>query len=108
MRSTRRDWLLIVAPAKDEDALLGEQIGQAAAGIERIRLTVAVQRHAAVDANADLVAQRNKVADRAEMNVGGLIPGVREAMRNRHPAGQQEPESDAPKPEIRERHDRPP
>jgi hypothetical protein len=44
------------APAKDEDALLGEQIGQAAPGIERIGLPVAVQRDAAVDPDADLVA----------------------------------------------------
>src|ERR1700719_2404802 len=96
------------APAKDEDALLGEQVGQAAAGIERIRLTVAVQRDAAVDADPDLVAQRDKVADRAEMNVGGLVPGVGETMRERHPAGQQKSEADAPEPEIRKRHDRPP
>src|SRR5438270_13925407 len=62
------------APTKDENALLGEQIGQAAAGIERIGLPVAVQRDAAVDADANLVAERDKVADRAEMNVGGLVP----------------------------------
>src|SRR5260370_2968509 len=96
------------APAKDEDALLGEQIGQAAARIERIGLPLAVKRDAAVDADADVVAQRDKVADRAEMNVGGLVPGVGKTMRDRHPAGQQKPEADAPEPEIRKRHDRPP
>src|SRR5690349_25172162 len=71
--------LLTVAPAKDEDALFGEQIGQAATRIERIGLSVAVQGDAAVDADADLIAQRDKVADRAEMNVGGLVPGVGES-----------------------------
>src|SRR5260370_9812238 len=44
------------APAKDEDALLGEQVGQAAARIERIGLPVAVQRDAAVDTDAHLFA----------------------------------------------------
>jgi hypothetical protein len=48
--------LQTAAPAKDEDALLGEQIGQAAAWIERIGLPVAVQRDAAVDPDTDLVA----------------------------------------------------
>src|SRR5438132_5185444 len=75
------------ASAKDEDALFGEQVGQAAAGIERIGLPLAVQGDAAVDADAYLVAQRDKVADRAEMNIGGLVPGIGEAMRDRHPAG---------------------
>src|SRR5260370_25563616 len=96
------------AHAKDEDALLGEQIGQAAAGIERIGLPVAVQGDAAVDADADLVAQRDKVPDCAEMNVGGLVPGVGETMRDRHLAGQQKPQPDAPEPEIRKRYDRAP
>jgi len=68
--------LEIGAPAQDENALLGEQVGKTPARIERIGLPVAVQGDTAVDANTDLVAQRDKVADRAEMDVRGFVPGM--------------------------------
>src|SRR5262249_30443186 len=51
-----------------KDALLGEQICQAPVRIEGIRPAVAVQGEAALDTHADLVAHRNEVADRAEMD----------------------------------------
>src|SRR6516162_1213815 len=63
-----------------EYALLGEQICQAPAGIEGIGPTVAVESDAALDANANLVAHRDKIADRAEMNIGRFVPRMREEM----------------------------
>src|SRR4051812_49902351 len=94
--------------AEHEDALLGEQVREAAAGAERERIAVTVERHAALDARADLLDQHDKVADRAEMDVRRLVPGVVQQLRDRHAAAKQETQTDAPEAEIRERDDRPP
>src|SRR5258707_7181610 len=59
-----------------EHALFGEQVGEAAARVKRERAAVPVQGHAAFDLGADLVAQPDKVADRAEMDVWGVVPGI--------------------------------
>ena len=69
--------------------MLGEEIGQSAARIERVGLSVTIESDAALDPDADLVAQSDKVADRAEMYVGRLIPRVSKAMLNRHSAAYQ-------------------
>src|ERR1700732_1188676 len=93
---------------EDEDALLGEQICQAPVRSEGIGLAVTVEGEAALDADVDLVAHRNEVADRAEMNIGGFVPRMREERRHRHPATNQQVQPDPPKAEIRERDDRAP
>lgn len=68
------------APGKDEKALLGEQIRQASVGNQRIGLPMTVEGDAALDADADFVAHRNEVADRAEMDVGRFVPWISEQM----------------------------
>src|SRR5438270_11656645 len=79
-----------------EHALLGEQIGEAAARVEGKRAAVPIERHAALDLGADLVAQPDKVADRAEVDVWRVVPGIVQQLRNRHPAAPQQAEADAP------------
>ena len=75
-----RSRLFVPVLREHEYALLGEQICQAPAGIEGIGPTVAVEGDAALDANANLVAHRDKIADRAEMNIGRFVPRMREEM----------------------------
>ena len=45
-----------------------------------------VERDAALDARADLVAQHDEVADRTEMNVRRLVPGLVQQIGYRHAA----------------------
>ena len=71
-------------PRQHEHALLGQQVGEAAARVERERPAVPVEGQAALDPGADLVAQRHKVADRAEMDVGRVVPMVVQQLRFRH------------------------
>src|ERR1700730_4921842 len=97
-----------LALRQDKDALLGEQICQAPVRIEGIWLAVTVKSEAALNPHADLVAHRHEVADRAEMDVGRVVPRMRQEMRHRHPATKQKVQPDPPKAEIRERDDRAP
>ena len=94
------------AAAKNEDALFRQQVGQAAAGVERIGLAKPVEGNTTFDPHADLVAERDKIADRAEMNVRGLVPRVGEAMSERYPPRQQKAEPDSPEAKIGKRDDR--
>ncbi len=70
--------------------------------IERVGPAAPVEDHAALDLDPELVAQRGKIADRAQMDVRGLVPRVRQEVRHRHPAAQQEVQANPPKAEIRE------
>src|ERR1051325_78995 len=85
-----------------KDALLGQEIGEAAARIERERAAMPVERDAALDLCAELVAQHDKIADRAEVNVGGVVPRVVQQFRHRHAAAPQQAAADTPEAEIRE------
>src|SRR2546430_16350518 len=67
---------------------------------------MAVEGQAALDPGADLVAQHDKVADRAEVDVWRVVPGIVEQLGHRHPPANQKAETNPPKREIRERHDR--
>ena len=49
-------------------------------GIERIGLPMAVEGDAALDADTNLVAHRDKIADCTEMDIGRLVPRVRQKM----------------------------
>src|ERR1700751_6072884 len=64
---------------------------------------MAIERDAAFDTHSELIAQRYEIADRAEMNVRGLVPGIGEALGDRHQAGEQKTEADPPKAEVGER-----
>src|SRR5215471_2797626 len=68
-------------PGKNEDALLAQEIGEFAVRPERVRPAKPVEGDAALDPNAELIAQRHKIADRAEMDVRGLIPRKRQQRR---------------------------
>src|SRR4051812_16542977 len=90
-----------------EDGLLGQQIGEAAAWVKRERAAVPVEGQAAFDMDADRVAQRDKIPDRAEMDIRRVVPGIVQQLRDRHAAAPQQAEADAPEPEIGKRDDRP-
>src|SRR5229473_116860 len=66
-----------------------------------------VEGQAALDTGADLVAQHDKVADRAEMDVRRVVPGIVEDFGDRHPPAKEQAEANPPEAEIRKRHDRP-
>src|SRR5947209_210409 len=87
--STAAKPALIPPPRQHEHTLLGQEVGEAAAGVEGEGAAVAVQGQAALDRGAELVAQRDKVADRAEMDVGRVVPGMVEQLGHRHPAAPQ-------------------
>ena len=55
-------------------------------GLERERAAVPVEGQAAFDTGADLVAQRHEIADRAEVDVGRVVPRVVQQLRHRHAA----------------------
>src|ERR1041385_4928398 len=67
-----------------KDALLGQEIGEAAARIERERAAMPVERDAALDLCAELVAHHDKIGYRAEMVVGRFVPGVVQQSRPGH------------------------
>src|SRR5216683_742232 len=98
---------LVLPSGQHEDALFGQQIGEAAARVEGEGATVPVEGHAALDPGADPVAQRDKVADRAEMDVRRVVPGIEEQLGNRHPPANEQAEANPPEAEIRKRYDRP-
>ena len=54
------------------------------------------------DAGVDFAAERNEVADGAEVDVRGVVPAVGQLAVDRHPAGNPERGADAPIAEIRE------
>jgi hypothetical protein len=49
-------------------------------GIERIGLPVAIEGDAALDADTNVVAHGDKIPDRAEMDIGRLVPRVCQKM----------------------------
>src|SRR6185369_12870466 len=92
---------------QNKDALLGQQIGEVAARIEGKRAAMPVEGLATLDAGSDLVAQRNKVVDRAQMDVRRVVPVVVEQLGNRHPTAEEQSKTNPPEPKIGKRHDRP-
>ena len=71
-------------PTKDEDSLLGHKIGDAAERRQRPGLAGAVQRHTSLNLDAEQPGQSHEVRDGAEMDVGALVPCLRQQMRDRH------------------------
>src|ERR1700761_713077 len=67
---------------------------------------MAVECEAALDADFEFVTQRDKIADRAQMDVWRLVPWMRQQVGYRHPAAQQQTEANFPESEIRKRDDR--
>ena len=63
------------------------------------------QSNATLDPQAKLVGQIGEVAQRAEMDIGGLIPARRQSARDRHAPVEQEVEAHAPMAKIGNRDD---
>src|SRR5579862_7984016 len=99
--------MLRVPLGQHENPLLGEEIGKRPTRIERERTAIAVERDAFLDAHADLVTQRDEITDRAEMDVGRIVPLMIEQPRYRHAAAQRQAGANPPEAEIGKRHDRP-
>src|SRR5580693_307787 len=59
-----------------------------------------IKRDALVDRRADLARQRDKVGDRAEMDVRRVVPGMRKALGHRHAAEEGDLGPNAPVAEI--------
>src|SRR5262249_23102039 len=110
---TRRiDWtspsLSRRASAQHEEALLGEQVGEAAAGVEGEGAAGAVQCHALLDDDAERGRERHEIPHRAEVDVRRVVPAVVEEMRHGHAPHEQDVQPNFPVAEIRERYDRAP
>jgi hypothetical protein len=65
-----------------------------------------IERHATLDPRIDLTHERDKILDRAKMDVWRFIPGARQIARQRHVPAEGHLEPDAPMAEIRKRHNR--
>ena len=92
-------------PLQHEHRLRAEQVPQPPRRADAHRLAVAGERDAALDAGADFVEQADEIADRAEMDVRRLVPGVVQRVGPRHAAAKQQLQPHAPMTEIRKRHD---
>src|SRR5471032_2574611 len=96
LRRPRDDPARSVAPAQNEEPLLGEQISEPAHRVERKRLAGAVERQAALDDDAGLAAQRHEILDRTEMDIRRVVPVVAEQRRLRHAPVEEQAQADAP------------
>ncbi len=56
--------------------MLAEQVGEEADRMEGARPTLVVDLDAALDGDAHLLAQQHEVADRAQVDVGRVVPLV--------------------------------
>src|ERR1700690_1205339 len=72
--------------AQPEHRLLAEQIPRPPWQIDLQRVAGIVEREASFDARADFVRQNDEIANRAKMNVRGVVPGVAEIFGHRHAA----------------------
>src|SRR5512132_3331935 len=91
--------------AQQEDGLFTEQVGEGEGGAEATRRAELVEEQTALDARIHLAAQRDEVADGAEVDVRAVVPGVRQGVAHRHsPLGQQSP-AQPPVREVRHRDD---
>src|SRR5579862_9034584 len=104
LRATRSNDRL-PAPAEQKHRLLAEQVPEPPRHFQPHAAAPGVERHRLLDFGARGVAQLAKILDAAEVNVGRLIPGVRQIAGARHLAAEQDLQPDVPVPEIRKRHD---
>src|ERR1019366_3551498 len=92
---------------KTEDALFPEKVPDPGLAITQWRAGI-IERHATLDPRIDLARERDKILDRAKMDVWRVVPGAGKVARQRHAAADRHLEPDAPMAEIRKRHDRVP
>ncbi len=93
-QSTRRSQWVRVAPRfatafKQEYGLRAKEVHHGPRRLPSDGRAGAVERYAAFDMRADLVGQFDKVSDRAQMDVGRVIPSEVEIGGFRHSAAQQ-------------------
>src|SRR6202023_1836566 len=88
-----------------EDALFADEVPDPGLAIGQGRAET-IERHAALDSCVDLPHQRDKILDRAKMDVWRVVPGAGKVRRHRHASTERDLEPDPPMAEIRKRHDR--
>src|ERR1700738_764853 len=88
-----------------EYALFAEEVPDPGLAIGQRRAET-IERHAALDPRIDLAHERDKILDRAKMDVRRVVPGAGKIARHRHASANRDLEPDPPVAEIRKRHDR--
>src|SRR6266851_1354537 len=96
----------VPAPAQQKHRLLAEQVPEPPRRVQPERASPGVEGKRAFHLDADRDAQVAEILDGAEMDVGGVVPSVRQIVGLWHAAAEHEQQPDAPMAEIGERHHR--